>query len=96
VGYFLTSQTQGFVANAGGSQGNLCLGGSIGRYINSVLSSGPAGTYSLQLDLTAVPQPTGFVGVTAGETWNFQSWYRDQLLGFPSSNFTEAIEILFQ
>lgn len=96
VGYFLTSQTQGFVANAGGSQGNLCLGGSIGRYISSVLSSGAAGTYSLQLDLTAVPQPTGFVGVTAGETWNFQSWYRDQLLGFPSSNFTEAIEILFQ
>jgi len=96
VGYFLTSQTQGFTPNAGGSQGNLCLGGSIGRYISSVLSSGPSGTYSLQLDLTAVPQPTGFVGVTAGETWNFQSWYRDQLLGFPSSNFTEAIEILFQ
>jgi len=96
VGYFLTSQTQGFIANAGGSTGDLCLGGNIGRYISSILSSGPSGTYSLQLDLTAVPQPTGFVGVTAGETWNFQSWYRDQLLGFPSSNFTEAIEILFQ
>jgi hypothetical protein len=26
-GYFLTSQTQGFLANPGGSQGNLCLGG---------------------------------------------------------------------
>ncbi|MGD2017333.1 MAG: zinc-dependent metalloprotease [Planctomycetota bacterium] len=96
VGYFLASQTQGFIANAGGSQGNLCLGGSIGRYINSVLNAGTTGTYSLQLDLTAVPQPTGFVGVTAGETWNFQSWYRDVVIGIPTSNFTEAVEILFQ
>ena len=96
VGYFLASQTQGLIANPGGSQGNLCLGGSIGRYVNAVLNAGAAGTYSLQLDLTAIPQPTGFVGVTAGETWNFQSWYRDVVVGIPASNFTEAIEILFQ
>ena len=96
VGYFLASRTQGFVAGPGPSQGNLCLGGSVGRYITTVLDSGPSGTYSMQLDLTSIPQPTGAVAVVAGETWNFQSWYRDQLLGFPSSNFTEAIEILFQ
>jgi hypothetical protein len=32
-GYYLTSQTQGFIANPGGSQGNLCVAGSIGRYV---------------------------------------------------------------
>ena len=30
-GYFLTSRQQGFVQNPGGSLGNLCLGGTIGR-----------------------------------------------------------------
>ena len=31
-GFFLTGQNQGFTGNPGGSQGNLCLSGSIGRY----------------------------------------------------------------
>ena len=98
LGFFLVSQSQGFVANPGGSQGNLCLGGAIGRYVGpgQIQNAGSVGMIALSMDNTQVPQPTGFVGVTAGETWNFQSWYRDQLLGFPSSNFTEAIEILFQ
>ena len=32
-GFFLASQTQSQVANPGGSAGNLCLGGAIGRYV---------------------------------------------------------------
>ncbi|MEM9382545.1 MAG: hypothetical protein AAGB93_21510, partial [Planctomycetota bacterium] len=32
-GFFLASQTQGFIPQPGGSLGNLCLGGSIGRYV---------------------------------------------------------------
>jgi len=37
-GFFLTSTNQGFVANPGGSSGNLCLGSSIGRYVGPVRS----------------------------------------------------------
>jgi hypothetical protein len=92
AGYFLTSRTTGFIANPGGSQGNLCLGGAIGRYSGSVLHSSPAGRFELQLDLTYVPLPTGAVPAQAGETWHFQAWYRD---ANPSvtSNFTDATAV---
>jgi hypothetical protein len=33
--------------------------------------------------------------VTAGETWNFTSWYRDVVLGTPTSNFSDAVAITF-
>lgn len=90
-GYFLTSQTQGFVLNPGGSAGNLCLGGTIGRYASSVLSSGAGGAFSLPIDLTDMPQPTSGA-VQAGETWNFTAWYRDG----STNNFTDGIAVLFQ
>jgi hypothetical protein len=92
AGYFLTSRTPGFMANPGGSQGNLCLGNGIGRYSGSVLHSGAAGSFELSLDLTNVPLPTGSVAAQAGETWHFQAWYRD---ANPSvtSNFTDATAV---
>ncbi len=96
-GIFVTSMTSGFVPNAGGtSNGNICLGGAIGRYSGpgQILSTGGAGTFSLALDLTAVPQGNGTVPVLAGQTWYFQAWHRDGVgLG---SNFTDGIQIDFQ
>ena len=92
-GYFLTSQTQGFVFNPGGSQGNLCLGGSILRYGNFILSSGGAGTFSLVLDLNTLPNGQG--AVQAGETWNYTAWFRDNNPA-ATSNFTDGLSILFQ
>ena len=96
-GFFLTSQTQGFVANPGGSEGNLCLGGAIGRYVGpgQIQNSGAAGMISLAIDNTQVPQPTGFAAVAAGDTWNFQLWHRDSSGGNPTSNFTDGYEITF-
>ena len=93
-GYFLCSQTQGFVPNAAGSSGNLCLGGAIGRYVGAgqIQNSGGSGSISLAIDLTATPQPAGFVSIMAGETWNFQGWHRD--LG-PTSNFSNGLEVDF-
>ncbi|MBL6755362.1 MAG: hypothetical protein ISQ11_03045 [Planctomycetes bacterium] len=96
-GFFLTSQTQAQVANPGGSAGNLCLGGAIGRYVGpgQVLNSGSAGAFSLALDLTNTPQPTGGVSVQAGETWSFTTWHRDAVGGTTTSNFTDGLEITF-
>ena len=90
-GYFLTSQTQGFFMPPG-SSGFICLGGSIGRF-NQPQNIGQGPTFSLQIDLTAVLQPTGPVAVLPGETWNFQAWYRD--IG-NTNNFTDGLSILFQ
>ncbi len=96
-GFFLASLTQGFVGNPGGSMGNLCLGGSIGRYVGpgQIQNSGSAQEISLLLDLTMTPTPTGLVSIAAGEVWNFQAWYRDAVGGVATSNFTDGLEITF-
>ena len=90
--YLLASLTQGFVSNPGGSQGNLCLGGQIGRFVQQIQNTGPNGTTTVPVDLTQLPPPLG--SIDAGETWNFQTWFRDKN---PSntSNFTDGISVLF-
>ena len=95
--YFLTSRTQGFTAGPGGSRGNLCLAGSIGRRVGgAIVNSGAAGAIDLRTNLTAMPQPAGAVAVLVGDTWNFQTWYRDTFAGAPTSNFSDAVSVTFQ
>lgn len=93
-GIFITSATENFVANPGGSQGNLCLGGSLGRYNQAALFSGSQGTFFLALDLLNTPQPNGFTTIQSGETWSFQAWFRDANPG-PTSNFTQGLRVMF-
>jgi len=95
-GYFLNSDTQSFVPFPGGSKGNLCLGGGIGRHAKDIADTGTAGELVLDLDLTDLPRPGGSHSVLAGETWNFQCWFRDKVAGVPTSNFTDGLSITFQ
>ncbi len=92
-GILFTSMTQGFDPGVGGtSNGNLCVGGVIGRF-PIILSSGATGSFSVTTDLNAFPQGVGGVPVTSGQTWNFQGWCRDQVgLG---SNLTDGISVTF-
>lgn len=96
-GIFATSTTQGFVVMPNGqSNGNFCLAGQTGRFRGpgQILTSGVSGRFELAVDLNAVPQGMGTVAVLAGESRNFQAWYRDGVgLG---SNFTNGIEITFR
>ena len=77
--FFLTSTTQGLVVGPGGSQGNLCLAGSIGRYVGpgQVQQADAAGMIQLAIDLGQVPTPQGPASAMVGHTWNFQTWFRD-------------------
>lgn len=93
AGYFLASRTQGFIPFAGGSQGNLCVSGQVGRYTDKVKNSGANGRFTMKVDLAAVPP--GMQAVLPGEDWNFQAWYRDANPS-PTSNFTDGVNILFQ
>jgi len=95
--FFLVSDTQGFVTMPGGSQGNLCLGGAIGRYVGpgQIQNSGPAGEISLLIDLTLTPTSTGIWPIQPGETRNFQCWFRDSVGGAAASNFSDGLEITF-
>ena len=95
-GYMLASLDEGFAAQPGGSQGNLCLGGTIARFRSQVMSSGAEGRFSIPVDLSSIPitPPTA---VLPGETWRFQCWFRDQLVfGITSSNFTDAVRVTFE
>ena len=90
-GYFLAGMSAGTTVPPG-SQGALCLiGGPIFRYSASVLSSGSGGAFGLEIDLQNVP---GHGAIQAGETWNFQAWFRDLNPG-PTSNFTDAVSVTF-
>jgi len=97
-GFFLTSRTAGLVANPGGSQGILCLGGSIGRYVGpgQIKNSGASGAFSLALTLASTPTPSGPVAVQVGDTWHFQAWHRDSNAGAATSNFTDGVALTFQ
>ncbi|MGK0483533.1 MAG: hypothetical protein ACJAQ3_003516 [Planctomycetota bacterium] len=94
-GYFLTSQTQSFVANPAGSAGNLCIGGQIGRYAGNILTSGTTGIVNLAIDLASMPAPTSSYAVMPGDTVNFQFWHRDSSPTGATSNFSQGLEVQF-
>jgi hypothetical protein len=94
--YSIASLQQGFVANPGGSTGNICLGGAIGRVVGGVvLNTGGGGALLESISLDSIAQPTGPVAVQSGDSWHFQFWHRDSALGFATSNFTDAVRIFF-
>ena len=95
--FFITSQDQTFVMNPAGSEGNLCIGGAIGRFVGpgQVQQADMSGGVQLTVNLTAIPQPLGFITVQPGDTWNFQAWHRDSAAGVSTSNFTDGYSITF-
>lgn len=73
-GIWIASDQAGFMPNIGGTSANLCLSGP-GRYL-AVANTGP-GEVSLDVDLTRLPLPGGFVSAQVGTEWHWQFWHRD-------------------
>ncbi len=95
-GFFIASMTQAFVPNAGGSSGNLCIGGQIGRGVaGGIQDSGALGEIGGVVDLDMVPTPTGTTPAVSGQTWYFQAWHRDSLIFVSTSNFTDGARVTF-
>lgn len=92
-GYFLVADGTDFVQPPR-SQGNLCLGGQIGRFVDDVGSTGSAGRLALDVDLTALPLNPP-VAVQPGDVWYFQAWYRDKN-PTATSNFTDGAQVSFR
>ncbi|MCP3920803.1 MAG: PKD domain-containing protein [bacterium] len=94
-GFFLSSPTQGFIMNPGNSSGNFCLGTgpNLGRFDNFIQNSGATGTFSIRLNLNAIPISVNpfSIALQPGDTWNFQAWFRDG----QTSNFTDGTEVTF-
>ena len=96
-GIFATGRSGALVVSPGGSQGVLCLGGTLGRFDQpgQIQNSGFSGRFHLGLNLHALPASTGFVAAAAGETWTFQAWFRDQNPA-ATSNFSDALAVTFR
>lgn len=94
-GYALASEQAGLTFNPGGSAGNLCLAGSIGRFLQDTFVVGEGGQATVGLDLTAFPQPLGSTAVMAGDVWYLQLWHRDTSASGPTSNFSNAVSVTF-
>lgn len=93
LGYALMSETSTAPFTPAGSQGLLCLGGTIARLTQpDQLISGPFG--AIPVDLSAVPLSPP-QAVMSNETWHFQVWFRD-MNPASTSNFTPAIGATFQ
>ena len=95
-GYFIASRTSGFVSRPGSSAGNLLLGGTIGRLIESMSMTDGSGRASSRLNLQAIPMPDNTVAASAGQTWYVQFWHRDTSSNGSTSNFSRGLEITFQ
>ncbi|MFT5732636.1 MAG: hypothetical protein ACJAZN_001727 [Planctomycetota bacterium] len=81
---------------AGGAQGTLCLGGTIGRQVGGViLQAGPSGQVTAPAHLSMLPTPLGPVAAMPGEEWNFAYWYRDANPGV-TSNFSSGVSVRLQ
>jgi hypothetical protein len=93
--YMLSGTMAGFVDNPGGSDGDLCLGGAIGRYNlpGEFGNSGATGTYTFSLDPMRIRTNTGDVTGMVGSTWYFQTWFRDTPAGSGHSNFSNGVAL---
>lgn len=96
-GFFITSTTPGSVFPLANSQGTLCVIGDIGRGVGGgIVNAGSLGVFEIAVDLTTMPQGSGFVSVMPGDTWHFQAWHRDVNGGQVTSNFTDGVAVTFQ
>lgn len=87
-GFYVTSRDAAFVPGFGGSQGNLCLGGSIVRLDGFILNPGASGQVTLPLAFGQLPPAAN---LAPGDTWRFQFWFRDVVAGAATSNTSDAV-----
>lgn len=93
IGYFIGSRASGFVPGAGGSSGNLCVGGTVQRFDSTILQSPPAGdSVSFQPDLRHLPVGGG---IHPGDVFLFQFWHRDMNAAGATSNFSPSLRVAF-
>jgi len=90
---FILADDTDFVPGFGGSQGNLCIGGNLYRLNQSLQSSGAGGAVTLAVPYGQLPPGAS---IDAGETWYFQTWFRDTTAGgAATSNTTNGVEVTF-
>ncbi len=75
-----------------GGQGTLCLAQPFALFTDSIRQTGVAGSFQVEVHWESLP---GFGMAQVGQTYHFQSWFRDRNPG-PTTNMTDAVAILLQ
>lgn len=84
------------VPGAGGSEGTLCLGGTLGRYNDQIVAANSMGVAEFTIDPTAIPAGGALYSAAAGDFYQWQVWHRDVVAAGTTSNFTNAVTIRFE
>jgi len=92
--YFLGSPASAATTTPATS-GVVCVGNPLSRFnaAGQIGNTGSSGRVQLDVDVLAVPRPTGGTfALAAGTTFHFQAWYRDGA----TNNLTDAVAVSFQ
>lgn len=94
IGIFVTG-TAPIALPLANSNGTLCVGGQIGRFVapGQIQATGSGGTMSLTVDLGALPSAGAASSAVPGTTRYFQAWHRDVTGGAQTSNLTEGLRV---
>lgn len=95
-GLFAVATEPAFFPVVPNSVGALCLGGAFGRFNGQIAQSDANGALEIVVDPTNLPTPSGTEAAMAGTFRQFQLWHRDVDGGIGTSNFTNAVSVLFR
>jgi hypothetical protein len=90
-GMFVMASTQQQIPMFAGGQGTLCVGPPIYRISASFQNSGAGNALEHALDFGHLP---GGIVFAAGQTWNFQAWFRDT--NPSTTNLSSGLAVTFQ
>ncbi|MEM8712263.1 MAG: hypothetical protein AAGG01_15035 [Planctomycetota bacterium] len=91
--FTIASMTPSFILPPGGAYFRLCLNGSIGRHLGTLGMADAGGRLTMPIGLVDFPMgPQSSGPVLSGQTWHFQTWYRD----VPLSNMTAGVSVTFE
>jgi hypothetical protein len=93
VAFLFASPELGYTRFPHGSVGNLCLGQPLARY-PIPFATGASGSFLFALDLQAMPT-VPVSSVLPGETWWFQTWFRDDAIAPGTWNFSNVVGLEF-
>ena len=95
-GHFLVADEVGLVSQPAGAVGDLCLGGTLGRFRERVLCADAAGVVRMPVDLFDLPGAAAGLTPRPGQLRRFQYWYRDaDPIAGAVSNFSAGLEVRF-
>lgn len=79
-----------------GSQGSLCLGGNVGRFLGTIQQANAAGQHVFPVNTSSMPIGTMPQMAEPGSTYAFQGWHRDRVGGVATSNTSTAVALTFR